>query len=109
MSLIHRHTKVFPGKFSCVKCTKVYTQQRNLTRHLNFECGVRRKGFYCPKCDGFFTRIDSLKRHVKTICGKVGEKDQRQSRPWVCAICNNAFKMKHHLKTHLIRVHNKGC
>lgn len=64
--------------------------------------GRERKRFMCPECLSCFTRIDNLRRHTRLICGK-------SMRPYVCSVCNHQFKLKHHLKKHVIGVHLRSA
>nr|XP_002131180.1 zinc finger protein Pegasus [Ciona intestinalis] len=52
----------------------------------------------CPHCPFTTAWKSSLSVHIKT---------HTNERPWKCALCNKHFKLKHHLKCHLLTHSNK--
>lgn len=51
--------------YKCPNCEKVYNARRNLTRHVNSECG-RKSRFACPFCAYKNYRRNEIKKHVKS-------------------------------------------
>lgn len=51
--------------YKCLNCDKEYNARRNLTRHINSECGKEPK-FTCPYCDYKNYRRNEFKKHLKS-------------------------------------------
>lgn len=49
--------------YNCPNCSRVYSSQGNLRRHLTFECG-KKPSFYCPHCEYKGYRKYHLQRHI---------------------------------------------
>lgn len=49
--------------FRCPKCQTVYNAQRNLVRHVRYECG-RTRTFKCPYCAYTSCRNNDVTRHL---------------------------------------------
>lgn len=54
----------------CPQCFKTYVHQKNLARHIKFECGVLRQ-FNCTECQYKSKRKDHLTRHLLTVHGRI--------------------------------------
>ena len=52
--------------FICPKCGRSYLKERNLKRHVNFECGVAPK-LQCPLCSNLFRYSACVKRHLESV------------------------------------------
>lgn len=50
--------------YVCPNCDKVYNARKNLTRHLNLECG-KEPQFACPYCTYRNHRRNEIKKHVR--------------------------------------------
>lgn len=51
-------------RYRCPNCEKMYNARRNLTRHINSECGKKPR-FSCPYCEYKNYRRNEMKKHVK--------------------------------------------
>lgn len=51
------------GKHVCLRCYKKYSHQRDVKKHLRFECGVKPQ-FICNFCAKAFKRKAHLKEHI---------------------------------------------
>lgn len=51
-------------RYRCPNCEKMYNARRNLTRHINSECGKKPR-FACPYCEYKNYRRNEMKKHVK--------------------------------------------
>lgn len=51
--------------YKCPNCEKVYNARRNLTRHINSECGKQPR-FACPYCEYRNYRRNEIKKHVNS-------------------------------------------
>ncbi|KAG8308291.1 hypothetical protein J6590_002380 [Homalodisca vitripennis] len=56
------------GGFRCENCSRVYSQNYILTRHLKYECGQAPR-FSCTVCSKRFKRKSVLTEHLKYIHG----------------------------------------
>lgn len=55
--------------FACEVCGKSYVHQRNLSRHVKYECSGQRK-FICKFCNKSFAQKCHLNTHVSRIHSK---------------------------------------
>ena len=59
-----------PSKFQCRTCSKIFTLQRLLNRHM--KCHSDTKRYLCTFCGKGFNDTFDLKRHTRTHTGKFG-------------------------------------
>lgn len=52
-------------RYKCPNCEKNYNARRNLTRHINSECGKKPR-FACPYCDYKNYRRNEFRKHIKS-------------------------------------------
>lgn len=52
--------------YPCLSCGHFYKHQRNLARHLAYECGKPAQ-FLCPHCPYRSKQKATLKRHIRTV------------------------------------------
>lgn len=50
--------------FHCTNCDKAYRHSFNLSRHINYECGIEPR-FPCPYCPYRAKLKGNLKKHVQ--------------------------------------------
>lgn len=50
-------------EFVCSTCSRIYKTKRNLTRHLNYECG-KQPQFSCPLCSYRAKHKAHLQKHI---------------------------------------------
>lgn len=62
-------TNTINAGHQCPQCKKNYVYQKNLARHLKFECGVLPQ-FSCTECQYKSKRKDHLIRHLLTVHGR---------------------------------------
>lgn len=63
--LKNKSCSVVPESYKCPRCDKAYNAKRNLTRHINLECGKKPK-FACPHCNYKNYRRNEIKKHVRS-------------------------------------------
>ncbi|XP_005992981.1 transcription factor Ovo-like 2 [Latimeria chalumnae] len=80
--------------FRCEICSKEFSVQRMLNRHLKSHNQVKRH--LCTFCGKGFNDTFDLKRHVRTHTG---------IRPYKCNLCNKAFTQRCSLESHLKKIH----
>ena len=82
------------SKYSCKQCDKQYTQQSNLTRHIeSAHQGVK---YACSQCDLQFTQQVSLALHIKSIHDGV---------KYPCNQCDHQAKDRGNLTKHIQSIH----
>lgn len=82
------------GKFSCRVCSKHFTLQRLLNRHMKCHSDVKR--YLCTFCGKGFNDTFDLKRHTRTHTGV---------RPYKCNLCEKSFTQRCSLESHCLKVH----
>lgn len=60
-----RHVIISEDRYTCPTCEKAYNARRNLTRHINLECGKQPR-FSCPYCDYKNYRRNEIKKHIQS-------------------------------------------
>nr|CAG4649975.1 EOG090X020Y [Sida crystallina] len=83
-----------PSKFVCRLCSKSFTLQRLLNRHMKCHSDVKR--YLCSFCGKGFNDTFDLKRHTRTHTGV---------RPYKCALCEKSFTQRCSLESHCLKVH----
>lgn len=78
------------GRHQCPRCLKVYTQSCNLTRHMNYACGIEPR-FSCLLCFRKFKRKEYLVDHLKALHYITDEWKQFISEIWI----NLYFNLTH--------------
>jgi hypothetical protein len=83
-----------PSKFLCRICSKAFTLQRLLNRHMKCHSDTKR---YLGTVGGKgFNDTFDLKRHTRTHTGV---------RPYKCNLCEKSFTQRCSLESHCIKVH----
>lgn len=80
--------------FMCRVCSKKFTLQRLLNRHMKCHSDVKR--FLCTFCGKGFNDTFDLKRHTRTHTGV---------RPYRCIMCDKSFTQRCSLESHCLKVH----
>lgn len=83
-----------PTKFQCRMCTKTFSLQRLLNRHM--KCHSDTKRYLCTFCGKGFNDTFDLKRHTRTHTGV---------RPYRCNLCEKSFTQRCSLESHCLKVH----
>jgi ovo-like protein len=83
-----------PSKFQCRLCSKMFTLQRLLNRHM--KCHSDTKRYLCTFCGKGFNDTFDLKRHTRTHTGV---------RPYKCNLCEKSFTQRCSLESHCLKVH----
>jgi len=83
-----------PSKFRCRICSKAFTLQRLLNRHMKCHSDVKR--YLCTFCGKGFNDTFDLKRHTRTHTGV---------RPYKCNLCEKSFTQRCSLESHCLKVH----
>jgi ovo-like protein len=83
-----------PSKFACRLCSKAFTLQRLLNRHM--KCHSDTKRYLCTFCGKGFNDTFDLKRHTRTHTGV---------RPYKCNLCEKSFTQRCSLESHCLKVH----
>ncbi|XP_055910056.1 transcriptional regulator ovo isoform X2 [Eupeodes corollae] len=84
-----------PTKFICRICSKTFTLQRLLNRHM--KCHSEIKRYLCTFCGKGFNDTFDLKRHTRTHTGV---------RPYKCNLCEKSFTQRCSLESHCLKVHS---
>ncbi|XP_041973146.1 transcriptional regulator ovo-like isoform X2 [Aricia agestis] len=83
-----------PTKFVCRICSKNFSLQRLLNRHMKCHSDVKR--YLCTFCGKGFNDTFDLKRHTRTHTGV---------RPYKCNLCEKSFTQRCSLESHCLKVH----
>ncbi|XP_072756014.1 uncharacterized protein [Anoplolepis gracilipes] len=83
-----------PSRFSCRVCSKNFSLQRLLNRHMKCHSDVKR--YLCTFCGKGFNDTFDLKRHTRTHTGV---------RPYKCFLCEKSFTQRCSLESHGQKVH----
>eukprot|EP00095_Tigriopus_kingsejongensis_P006155 maker-scaffold40_size501252-snap-gene-0.17 protein:Tk06155 transcript:maker-scaffold40_size501252-snap-gene-0.17-mRNA-1 annotation:"protein ovo" len=83
-----------PSKFQCRICSKMFSLQRLLNRHM--KCHSDTKRYLCTFCGKGFNDTFDLKRHTRTHTGV---------RPYKCNLCEKSFTQRCSLESHCLKVH----
>lgn len=82
------------GHLACKICSKPFTLQRLLNRHMKCHSDVKR--YICTFCGKGFNDTFDLKRHTRTHTGV---------RPYKCNLCEKSFTQRCSLESHCLKVH----
>lgn len=85
-----------PSKFTCRVCSKNFSLQRLLNRHMKCHSDVKR--YLCTFCGKGFNDTFDLKRHTRTHTGV---------RPYKCNHCEKSFTQRCSLESHCLKVHGQ--
>lgn len=83
-----------PNRFTCHVCSKNFSLQRLLNRHMKCHSDVKR--YLCTFCGKGFNDTFDLKRHTRTHTGV---------RPYKCNLCEKSFTQRCSLESHCLKVH----
>ena len=87
--ILDRHMSSKHKKHYCLFCTKVFPDNRKLTSHMRIYHELR--PYPCPACNRFFTTKQGMHQHLLLHTGK---------RPYTCDICGDTFIQKSNLNFH---------
>ncbi|XP_023342322.1 gastrula zinc finger protein xFG20-1 [Eurytemora carolleeae] len=116
----HHEAGKFNKTFSCVQCSKSFSKQSNLARHIRSHFGI--KSFFCDQCNAEFVDSTRLKEHswihldyAKFKC-PIPECDQtfrhrsnlknhmsshhNEPKKYPCNLCNKSFAFEYKLRNH---------
>ncbi|KAG8259287.1 hypothetical protein J6590_014756 [Homalodisca vitripennis] len=100
------HSSPDSGPFVCPNCGRSYKHQRNLTSHINLDCG-KEAAFPCPLCPFRGKRRNKLKLHmamkhsgVNPIPSLDDVSNLLSFDMYVCGECNRTYKHKGNLTQH---------
>ena len=81
------------------ECDEDYKYRSHLVRHFIVHIGKSKYKCLHPECVGkeYFCDSTLLKRHIAI--------KHTRDKPFQCELCGRRFKLKHHLKYHMRRVH----
>ena len=81
------------------ECDEDYKYRSHLVRHFIVHIGKSKYKCLHPECVGkeYFGDSTLLKRHIAI--------KHTRDKPFQCELCGRRFKLKHHLKYHMRRVH----
>uniref|UniRef100_A0A1B6CQW2 C2H2-type domain-containing protein n=1 Tax=Clastoptera arizonana TaxID=38151 RepID=A0A1B6CQW2_9HEMI len=82
------------SRFACHLCSKSFSLQRLLNRHMKCHSDVKR--YLCTFCGKGFNDTFDLKRHTRTHTGV---------RPYKCNLCEKSFTQRCSLESHCLKVH----
>jgi len=82
------------NRFVCSLCSKHFSLQRLLNRHMKCHSDVKR--YLCTFCGKGFNDTFDLKRHTRTHTGV---------RPYKCNLCEKSFTQRCSLESHCLKVH----
>ena len=104
--------------FNCNQCGKPFTRAFDLARHrASVHENVK---YTCAKCSNVYTRKDILIEHIKTCndgrkrkaseaLGNKPSKKRKNKRTWKCETCNEEFDSLTDLRKHLVKAHPPLC
>lgn len=84
------------SKFACGICSKSFSLQRLLNRHMKCHSDIKR--YLCTFCGKGFNDTFDLKRHTRTHTGV---------RPYKCNFCEKSFTQRCSLESHCLKVHGQ--
>ena len=87
----------------CEQCGKVFTEKRNLLRHIECVHSAKPSTFKCEACNITFSRSDNLRNHQKKNCkGMKPHKDNKKapSKSLNCDKCDETFSSHMKLSQH---------
>ncbi|XP_050360052.1 zinc finger protein 91-like [Nymphalis io] len=93
------HSSVFKGLIKCNLCGKVYTNNRNLKRHVEMNHGERGE-YKCDICPKVYTSNQSLRRHARTHTAY-------NYSQFNCEHCSKTFIGKDSLENHVLFCHRQ--
>lgn len=94
------HSPVYKGVCKCNLCGKVYTNNRNLKRHVEMNHGERGE-FKCEVCPKVYTSNQSLRRHARSHTGY-------NYAQFNCDICPKTIIGKENLDNHMLFSHREN-
>lgn len=94
-----------PSGYKCLKCDRVFSEKKNLTRHMNRKrpCDMK---IQCHKCGKIFDKTQGLTRHLedrKTPCEPIvgGEAPTVEAGENKCHFCGRVFTTIKRLENHI--------
>ena len=91
-----KHSTDPKHRYTCKICSKSYTRQNTLNRHLVMHTGER--PYKCAECDQSFRRSKGLRDHERTHSGE---------EPYCCTKCGKRFRTLDNYHNHARK--NKPC
>lgn len=111
-SSLSMENKPKPKQYTCDICAITLSGKHNLTRHMK----IHEESFTllkCNKCETSFMREDNLEAHMINVHNYVEKSKNtyfpvnRESKQYVCDICDSVFKTKGVLNRHKKSVHDR--
>lgn len=94
---LNRHRMVCDGVkvFSCTLCTRFFSEEKQMKRHMSYMHQISSKTnnkYKCDKCDFETNSSRALTKHLRTHLSE---------RPYQCSICAKSFHTPSYLKIHM--------
>ena len=96
--------------FSCTKCKKIFSHEKNQKRHMKETHGNRI--YRCSLCNASYVREGDIKKHVRREHKeeqkrKENIQKEESNQSYLCNICEKTFSKKQNLNQHIRDTHNE--
>ncbi|XP_070206304.1 zinc finger protein 236-like [Littorina saxatilis] len=95
---------------SCKVCDSEFSLPSELKRHMLTH--AMQQPCKCTHCDVIFMHLDLLTQHIQNklcvylsaaeFCENATTVDRTLTRPYICQLCDTAFKQRNHLRDHML-------
>ena len=99
------YRKIENGKYSCVKCEKVFNKIASFYTH--YGVNHKEKSLKCNQCDKSFSLNYKLQNHIRKCDGTSEKCSVKSETTFRCDICDRTFSKMYLLKNHY-KTHNKA-